>query len=233
MDRSAGPSGREGPHAFVTDLEHPELTTEDEHHLGRVLRLRPGDPLTLSDGRGAWRAARFGSPPEIDGEVVEVPAPSPPITIAFALVKGERPEWTVQKLTELGVDVIRPFIASRSVVRWTDEKMERSTERWRHIAREASMQSRRCRLPEVHPPCTFAAVAALDGAALAERDGAPLDLAHPVVLVGPEGGWADEERALSLPEVRLGPQVLRAETAAIAAGALLAAQRLGGPGHAS
>jgi 16S rRNA (uracil1498-N3)-methyltransferase len=233
VDRSAGPSGRGGPHAFVADLEHPELTPEDEHHLGRVLRLRPGDPLTLSDGRGAWRPARFGSPPQIDGEVVEVPAPSPPITIAFALVKGERPEWIVQKLTELGVDVIRPFVAGRSVVRWTEEKMERSTTRWRHVAREASMQSRRCRIPDVQPPCRFTDVAALDGAALAERDGAPLDLAHPTVLVGPEGGWSDEERALALPEVRLGPQVLRAETAAIAAAALLAAQREGRAGHPS
>jgi 16S rRNA (uracil1498-N3)-methyltransferase len=233
VDRSAGPSGRGGPHAFVADLEHPELTPEDEHHLGRVLRLRPGDPLTLSDGRGAWRPARFGSPPQVDGEVVEVATPSPPITIAFALVKGERPEWIVQKLTELGVDVIRPFVAGRSVVRWTEEKMERSTTRWRHVAREASMQSRRCRIPDVQPPCRFTDVAALDGAALAERDGAPLDLAHPTVLVGPEGGWSDEERALALPEVRLGPQVLRAETAAIAAAALLAAQREGRAGHPS
>jgi 16S rRNA (uracil1498-N3)-methyltransferase len=227
VDRSAGPSGKDGPHAFVEDLERPELSAEDEHHLGRVLRLRPGDPLTLSDGRGRWRPARFGSPPDLAGEVVDVPPPSPPITIGFALVKGERPEWIVQKLTELGVDVIRPFVASRSVVRWTEEKMVRSTQRWRHVAREASMQSRRCRIPEVHPPCRFSEVAALEGAALADRDGAALDLTHAVVLVGPEGGWTDEERALGLPTVRLGPQVLRAETAAIAAGALLAARREG------
>jgi 16S rRNA (uracil1498-N3)-methyltransferase len=159
--------------------------------------------------------------------VVDVPPPSPPITIGFALVKGERPEWIVQKLTELGVDVIRPFVASRSVVRWTEEKMVRSTQRWRHVAREASMQSRRCRIPEVHPPCRFSEAAALEGVALADRDGAALDLTHAVVLVGPEGGWTDEERALGLPTVRLGPQVLRAETAAIAAGALLAARREG------
>jgi 16S rRNA (uracil1498-N3)-methyltransferase len=221
----AGPSGKGGPHAFVEDLDRPELRPDDEHHLGRVLRLRPGDRLTLSDGRGSWRPARFGSPPEVDGPIVLVPEPSPSITIGFALVKGERPEWIVQKLTELGVDVIRPFVATRSVVRWTEEKMARSTDRWRHVAREASMQSRRCRLPVVHPPARFADVAALDGAVLADREGAPLALTRPIVLVGPEGGWADEERALELPSVRLGPQVMRAETAAIAAAALLGSMR--------
>jgi 16S rRNA (uracil1498-N3)-methyltransferase len=223
----AGPNGRGGPHAFVDDLDRPVLAAGDEHHLGRVLRLRPGDPLTLSDGRGAWRPARFGSPPEPDGAIETVPEPVPAITVAFALVKGERPEWIVQKLTELGVDVIRPFVAERSVVRWTEEKSARAVQRWQVVAREASMQSRRCRLPEVHAPCGFRDVAALDGAALADRDGAAVDLSHPVLLIGPEGGWSDTEREVGLATVRLGPQVLRAETAAIAAATLLAAARDG------
>jgi 16S rRNA (uracil1498-N3)-methyltransferase len=222
---SAGPSGRDGPHAFVEDLERPELSPGDEHHLARVLRLRSGDPLTLSDGRGSWRAARFGSPPEPEGEIAYVVEPSPAITVAFALVKGARPELIVQKLTELGIDLIRPFMAARSVVRWDDEKAAKATDRLRAVAREASMQSRRVRVPDVHAPCDFPTVAALDGAALAERDGAPLELAHPVVLIGPEGGWADAERAAGLPAVRLGPQVMRAETAAIAAATLLASLR--------
>jgi len=221
----AGPTGRGGPHAFVDDLDQPVLSAGDEHHLARVLRLRPGDPLTLSDGRGSWRPARFGSPPAPDGPIVEVPEATPPITIAFALVKGERPEWIVQKLTELGTDEIRPFVAERSVVRWTEEKRTRAAERWRVVAREASMQSRRCRLPTVHAPCRFADVAALDGAALADRDGGPVGLDHPVLLIGPEGGWSDTERDLGLPTVRLGPQVLRAETAALAAATLLASAR--------
>jgi 16S rRNA (uracil1498-N3)-methyltransferase len=87
------------------------------------------------------------------------------------------------------------------------------------------MQSRRVRLPEVHAPCTFSDVAALHGAALADRDGAPVDLTHPVLLVGPEGGWSDDERGAGLPQVRLGPQVLRAETASLAAATLLADAR--------
>ena len=131
----------------------------------------------------------------------------------------------MQKLTELGVDEIRPFVAERSVVRWTEEKRTHAAERWRTVAREASMQSRRCWLPVVYPPCRFADVAALDGAALADRDGGPVDLAHPVLLIGPEGGWSDTERDLGLATVRLGPQVLRAETAAIAAATLLASAR--------
>ena len=221
----AGPTGRGGPHAFVDDLDQPVLAAGDEHHLARVLRLRPGDPLTLSDGRGSWRPARFGAPPVPDGPIVAVPQAVPAITIAFALVKGERPEWIVQKLTELGVDEIRPFVAERSVVRWTEEKRTHAAERWRTVAREASMQSRRCWLPVVYPPCRFPDVAALDGAALADRDGGPVDLTHPVLLIGPEGGWSDTERDLGLATVRLGPQVLRAETAAIAAATLLASAR--------
>jgi 16S rRNA (uracil1498-N3)-methyltransferase len=79
----------------------------------------------------------------------------------------------------------------------------------------------------VHAPCKFPDVAALNSAALADREGGPIGLDHPVVLIGPEGGWSDTEREIGLPRVRLGPQVLRAETAAIAAATLLAAARDG------
>ena len=115
------------------------------------------------------------------------PRPDPPITIAFALVKGERPELAVQKLTELGVDRIVPFVAERSVVRWDAAKADRQAARLRAIAREAAMQCRRRWLPEVAELATFAEAAALPGAALADRDGEPPTLARPVVLVGPGG----------------------------------------------
>ena len=222
---TAGPTGRDGPHAFVADLEQPVLDDGDRHHLERVLRLRPGDRFTVSDGAGGWRVCRFGARVEPDGPVHRVDRPEPALTVGFALTKGERPEVAVQKLTELGVDRIVPFVAARSVVRWDDERAGRHVERLRRVAREASMQSRRVRLPVVDDVATFATAAALPGAALCDRDGAPPSLEHPTLLIGPEGGWADEERSCGLSAVDLGPQILRAETVALAAGTLLAALR--------
>ena len=89
------------------------------------------------------------------------------------------------------------------------------------------MQSRRTWLPEVSEPTSFSAVAALPQAAITDRGGVPPTLSQPVLLVGPEGGWADDERGAGLRSVALGPQVLRAETAAVAAGVLLSALREG------
>lgn len=228
---TAGPADdRALAHAFVADLGAPVLDAGDHHHLTRVLRLRPGDRLTVSDGAGRWRACRLpadGPALEYDGAVEETPAPDPPITVAFALTKGDRPEWVVQKLTEAGVDRIVPFVAARSVVRWDAAKTARQAERFAVVAREAAMQCRRVRLPEVSPPVTFAQATVLPGATLADRAGAAPSLARPTVLVGPEGGWSDEERACGLRAVALAPLVLRAETAAVAAGVLLSALRDG------
>ncbi len=226
MTGAAGPDGSGGPHAFVDDLDLPVLEEADRHHLERVLRLRAGDALTVSDGAGGWRPCRFGAEVEPDGEVVRLDAPRPRLTVAFALVKGSRPELVVQKLTELGIDVIRPFAAERSVVRWGGGRAEVHHQRLVRVAREACSQSRRCFLPEVAEPVPFAAVAALPGAVRTDR-GAPPPAGTTTVLVGPEGGWSDAERAALPAAVGLGPHVLRAETAAIAAGTLLAALRHG------
>jgi len=214
-------------HVFVADVEAPELAPDDRHHLERVLRLRPGDELTVADGAGRWRRCRFGPALEADGDVeVEVP-PAPAITLGFALTKGERPEWTVQKLTEVGVDRIVPFVSARSIVRWDEAKAERNAERLRRVAREAAMQSRRAFLPVVEDVAEFADVVTRTGAALAAPDGRPPDLARACLLVGPEGGWTDEELALAPVRVALGPTVLRAETAAVAGAVLLAGLRAG------
>ena len=211
-------------HVFVADVDAPALRDDDRHHLSRVLRVRDGDALTVSDGRGRWRACRFGAELEPLGAVVADEQPSPALAVGFALVKGERPELVVQKLTELGIDRIVPFVAARSVVRWDDAKAARAHERLEAVAREAAMQSRRTWLPTVTPVATFADVA-VAGAALCESGGAPPSLATPTLLVGPEGGWAPEELGAGLPTVALGPTVLRAETAAIAAATLLTALR--------
>lgn len=216
-------------HVFVDDLDAPALTDDDHRHLARVLRLRPGESVSVSDGAGAWRASTWTAAGtlEPEGEVEHVPRPAPPITVGFAVLKGDRPEWVVQKLTELGVDRIVPLATARTVVRWDEARADRHVERLRRVAREAAMQSRRAWLPEVAELTGFADAAAWPGAALAESGGAPLSLARPVVLVGPEGGWAPEELDRGLPTVDLGPTVLRAETAAMAAAAVLAALRTG------
>ena len=221
----AVPSGG-GPLVFVADLDDPHLSDDDHHHLARVRRVRHGAPVVVGDGRGSWRAARFaGDRPEIVGDRRGSARPVPLVGVGFALVKGAKPELVVQKLTELGVDEIQPFTAARSVVRWDPSKADAAHGRLVKVAREAAMQSRQPWLPSVGSVVSFASIAAQPGVALAERDGAPPHLERPFVLVGPEGGWDDAERAAGLPLVRLSTGVLRAETAAIVAGALLVAMR--------
>jgi len=222
---SAGPDGRHGPHVLVVDVGDPTLAPADRHHLDRVLRLRSGDPVTVGDGAGRWRPCRWGSKVEPVGPVEVVPPPSPRLSVAFALIKGGRPELVVQKLVELGIDDIRPFRAARSVVLWDAAKTEKHLARLERVAREAVMQCRRAWAPMVHPVAEFAEIAALPGVARADRGGGSIEVAFPTVAVGPEGGWSDAERGIPLPTVALSTAVLRAETAAITAGALLAAAR--------
>lgn len=218
-------------HLFVDDLDAPVMADADRHHVERVLRVRPGEAVSVSDGRGGFRSCRMGAGGalEPDGEVERDGPPAPAIGVGFALVKAAKPEWIVQKLTECGVDRILPFVAERSVVRWDEAKADRNLERWRRVAVEAAMQSRRRWLPAVEPVRPFAAVVADGGVALADVDGVPLDVAQtPLVLVGPEGGWSTEERAAAAGRmVGFGPTTLRAETAALAAGVLLSALRAG------
>lgn len=220
-------------HVFVGDLDVLGVDDEDDHHLRRVLRLRPGEEGTVADGRGGWRACVWtgadDGPLEGAGEIRRDPAPAPSVTVGFALTKGDRPEWVTQKLTEVGVDVIVPFSAERSVVRWDDEKAARQHQRLGRVAREAAMQSRRVWLPTVLPLATFSALVADVGAdvALAHPGGAPPSLARPGLLVGPEGGFSEAELQTSPGSISLGQTVLRAETAALAAGLSLCWLRAG------
>lgn len=223
-----GPDGRHGPHLFVADLERPELTPADRHHLERVLRLRAGDDLTVGDGDGRWRMVRFAHPLDVAGPILQAPPLSPQLTVAVALTKGDKPELAVQKLTELGVDEVLLFSADRSVVRWDATKRERNLARLRQIARAAAEQSRRVRLPRVDLVDGLAAVVERHPTVVrADRGGTAPGLGATTVAVGPEGGWSEAERALVPAAVALGGPVLRAETAAVTAGALLAALRLG------
>ncbi len=223
-------------HAFVADLAAPALEDEDHHHLERVLRLRPGQAVTVADGAGGWRCCTWRADGELEpaGDVISAPAPSPPVTVGFALTKGERPDWAVQKLTEVGVDRILGLVTTRSVVRLDADAADRRVRRWRRVARGAAMQSRRTVLPEVAGVLSLADVelnlvgdVASRGVSLAEPGGDPPSLLRPVVLVGPEGGWAPEELDSGPPTVDLGPGVLRTESAAVAAGVLLCSLRAG------
>ncbi len=225
MNGDPPPDGSHGPHLLVADVDAPQPTKADRHHFARVLRLREGEQLTVGDGAGRWRCCRWGDRVEPVSEVFVVSEPTPRLGVGFALIKGGRPEMVVQKLVELGIDDIRPFTADRSVVRWDADRSARNTERLRRVAREAVTQCRRAWMPVLHEPSTFEAVVALDGAAMAERGGPAVDLGTPLVLVGPEGGWSDDENTQLLPRVGLGGPILRAETAAIAAATLLTARR--------
>ena len=220
------PADQPGPLVFVDDLHAPVLGEVDRHHLTRALRVRPGAALTIADGSGAWRTAVLGDDLEPTGPILEHVRPVPAITIGFALVKGDKPELIVQKLTELGVDRIALFRSERSVVRWDDGRASKAIARLRTVARAAAVQSHRPTLPVIEV-ATLTSLASLPGAAMTDRAGTPPTLDHPVLLVGPEGGWSPEERALGSARVALSDNVLRAETAAVSAGALLAALRAG------
>jgi 16S rRNA (uracil1498-N3)-methyltransferase len=227
---------------FVADPAAPLLTPDDAHHLLDVLRLRPGELVAVGDGSGSWspcrvapvrpgRASRRADPAEVvtvDGPVVREPRATPEITVAFAPTKGDRPEWVVQKLTELGVDRIVPVQAARSVVRWDGERGPRAVVRLTRVAREAAAQARRTWLPEIAQVTTLDELASSGlTLRLAQPGGAVPTLGPGVVAVGPEGGWDPDELALSAGDVGLGPTVLRAETAAVAVGTLLCGLRNG------
>ncbi len=212
------------PHVLVADVDEPTLDDRDRHHLERVLRLRAGDEFTAGDGAGRWRLCRLAARVEPAGEVVFEPPVRPELAVGFAVLKGGRSEHVVSKLTELGIDRIVPLVSARSVVRPDASRADALLERWQRVAREAVMQCRRPWLPLIEPLSEFAELA-VAGAVLAAQGGRALASVERFVLVGPEGGWSDAEMSMVPDHVGLGPNVLRAETAAVAAATLLAARR--------
>jgi 16S rRNA (uracil1498-N3)-methyltransferase len=213
-------------HVMVDDVDHPAIDSAAEHHLFRVLRIGDGELVTITDGRGRWRACRAsggGLVPE--WESIEAAPREVSSTVAVAIPKADRPEWLVQKLTELGIDRIVLLHADRSVVHWDGERADRHVAKLRRTAIEALQQSRGIWLPEIVGPVPAGDV--LSALAIAEPGGRPLMPTDRGIAVGPEGGWSDVELDSAADRVSLGPTVLRVETAALAAAARLVAVRDG------
>ncbi len=221
------------------------LDGAEGRHAARVRRLARGEAVRVSNGRGTV-AECLVADVRADGLLLAVlarhdePAPAPRLIVVQALPKGERAELAVELLTELGVDEIVPWAASRSIVQWRDGRGAKALERWRRTAAEATKQSRRAWVPTVSEPASTAQVAArlAGGAGLVLHGCAPVSVAtvelpqsaEVVVVVGPEGGLAGEEldafTAAGAALVRLGGPVLRTSTAGAAALAALSV-RLG------
>jgi 16S rRNA (uracil1498-N3)-methyltransferase len=222
--------------APLTPGERVALQGSAATHITRVLRLRPGDALTLFNGHGGEYAAslaeaRGGRLSVAVGEAQPIERESAlGLTLAQGVSRGERMDLVVQKATELGVGGIAPVFTERSVVRLSAPQAARKLEHWRAIAVGACEQSGRNRLPQLSAPVPLADFlkAATPGTRLLlSPEGAvriqdlPRPAAAVTVLIGPEGGLTEAERASAVAAgftpVRLGPRVLRTETAAIAA----------------
>jgi 16S rRNA (uracil1498-N3)-methyltransferase len=214
------------------------ISGADGHHLERVRRLRPGELVTASDGDGTWReyhvedSSRGTLALRASGDLRVEPRLTPPLSVAFALTKGGKPDAVAARLTELGVDRLLPVVSARSVVRWKHADRD-PRERLTRVTREAAMQSRRARLPVIEPVGPLAALAGSPGLVVADREGVPaadLPEAGPegwLLVIGPEGGLEPGEiQDLGpCPRVGVGPHVLRAETAAVAVAGALSSRR--------
>jgi 16S rRNA (uracil1498-N3)-methyltransferase len=217
-----------------------ELRGDEARHLTRVLRVEPGQRFEISDNQHAYLAEIAEAKGErVVFHVVEAIAGVPMpvrITLCAAIVKFDRFEWMIEKATELGVERILPVEATRTE-RGLFEASRKRSERWARIARESSQQSRRAQIPEILPAVRLEHClkeAAEHRYFLDEGAAPPLVREIPAersdtvaLLIGPEGGWTEAERALAVGAgwcpVSLGPLVLRAETAAAAAIAVVMA----------
>ncbi len=214
-----------------------EVTGDEAHHAVAVRRLAVGEQVSLTDGRGTVATGTVAETGKrrlvVDVDDVRREArPEPELIVVQALPKGDRGELAVEVLTEVGVGTLVPWAASRSVAVWKGERAARSHARWQATAREAAKQSRRAWHPEVTPLARTADVvdrvrdadlalvlheAAADALAAVDVPAS----GRVVLVVGPEGGLAEEELAAFVDagarSVRLGAEVLRTSTAGLAA----------------
>jgi 16S rRNA (uracil1498-N3)-methyltransferase len=215
------------------------------NHITRVLRLRSGDALTVFDGSGGEYGARieeFRKNSVVvmveDHRLLDRESPLP-LTLAQGISRGERMDWVIQKATELGTSRIVPLFTKRSMVRLDEKQADRKLQHWRAIAIAACEQCGRNKIPELAAPVDFYDVLPADDSGatrlllsptgdlrIEDLQGIGQDVRQSAskgitVLIGPEGGLEDVEQEAALAAgfkaVRLGPRVLRTETAAIAA----------------
>ncbi len=228
---------------FVSEVRRgsAQLTGPEAEHLVRVLRVQPGEVFELSDNHDLYVAeVELARKSVVSFRVLEKldpPGSSVQLTLIAALFKFDRFEWLVEKATELGVSTIQPFEAARTD-RGLAEASAKRRVRWQKIAVEASQQSRRAHLPEIEPAVRFekALQAPANVRLLLDenRDVPPILQVLPAersaadrvaLLLGPEGGWTDEERSQAADAgwipCSLGKNILRAETAALAALAIV------------
>jgi 16S rRNA (uracil1498-N3)-methyltransferase len=218
------------------------LDRDEQYHLIRVLRLREGDffEALASDGRrfkcrlvnmgGQWQ----GTIAEVSNASWESPCA---ISLAQALIKRDKFEWVVQKAVELGVSEIRPLISARTEIELNERRTDRRMERWNRILSEAVKQCGRTRIPRLHEPASLRKIleSMPQVAMLAPDEEGTMTLADSIsalhapsrccVFIGPEGGWDEADRCVfrefGVSLVRVGPRILRAETAAVSILSLL------------
>lgn len=223
--------------------EYFTLTGDEGFHAATVQRLEVGESVMLADGQGRLAHGSVVEVPAKDQIVISVvaitdaPLPSPRLIVVQAIPKGDRGELAVEMLTEVGVDVIVPWAASRCVAQWRGDKVERGVEKWKATARESAKQARRPRTPQLSALASTADVVRLirntSPAWVLHEDGESRlsSLSVPptgdvVLVVGPEGGVSPQELEAfadaGAEAVRMGPSVLRTSTAgAVAAGIVL------------
>jgi 16S rRNA (uracil1498-N3)-methyltransferase len=217
------------------------LDGSEGHHAVTVRRIRVGEQIALTDGFGSTAVVTVTETGKkfLDATVDSVTTSereAPRVVVVQAIPKGDRGELAVEMLTEVGVDVIVPWAASRSVAVWRGDRAEKALAKWRSAAREAAKQARRSWFPEVTDLATTDDVTALlakAGVPVVLHEGASGPLANIpipgraeiVIVVGPEGGISDEELAafsnVGAEPLRMGTSVLRSSTAGVAAAAAL------------
>jgi 16S rRNA (uracil1498-N3)-methyltransferase len=216
------------------------ITGVELNHLRRVLRLRPQDRVVVFDDAGCEHEGIIRSLSEDRGEIeitrsYQVNNESPlKTTLALGLTKGEKMDWVVEKATELGVHTVVPFVSSYTIPKLNERKMAQRAERWQKIALSAAKQCGRVRIPDILGLTEFRDLLELMSRdalrllfwekeceqRLSDLKEARATVSEVVVMIGPEGGFSAQEAALAFEQgfkaVRLGPRILRSETAALA-----------------